>query len=191
MSFGGLSACAPLVLGGAAAGVASVAQERSIGDGFDDFASDLEIKQKYAEVELDAERRPFKDVDVTVYEGRVLLTGTAVSDQDRNEAKKLAWTASHVAEVIDEIVVGPKTTRSQGLNDGWIDSKLRAKLTADRKVKALNYEIAVSQGAVYVLGLARSQEELDRLTDYARTLRGVRKVVSHVQFVTDPDRRLR
>ena len=40
-------------------------------------------------------------------------------------------------------------------------------------------------GVVYFLGVARSQEELDKVLTLARQMEGVRKVVNHV-FIKSP-----
>jgi osmotically-inducible protein OsmY len=41
-------------------------------------------------------------------------------------------------------------------------------------------------GTVYLLGLARDQSELERVTLHARTIPGVKKVVSYVDLKTVP-----
>ncbi|MFN3401475.1 MAG: BON domain-containing protein [Ferrovibrio sp.] len=44
-------------------------------------------------------------------------------------------------------------------------------------------------GTVYLIGLAQNDAEIVKVTDHARTIKGVRKVVSHVWLKTDPRRR--
>ncbi|MEL7029402.1 MAG: BON domain-containing protein [Pseudomonadota bacterium] len=183
-----LSGCIPVLLaGGAAAGAGAVAQERSVGDGVDDVTTDADIKLLF----LEQTDHDYSDVDITVYEGRVLLTGTARTDEARGQAAKVAWSASNVSEVLNELKVGDKTKFTSGSNDAWIEARLRSALLTDEDVTSINYEIAVSQGEVYLLGLAETGPELDRVTNHARTIRGVVKVVSHVQFPDDPSRKMR
>lgn len=177
--------CVPILVGAGAAGAAgAIAQERSVGDGADDVVTDADVKVLF----LNQTDHDYSDVDITVYEGRVLLTGTARSDDARAEAAKLAWSASGVAEVLNELAVGDKTKFTTGSNDAWIEARLRSNLVADEEIAGINYEIAVSQGEIYLLGVAAGDAELERVTQHARTLRGVKKVISHVQFKDDPSR---
>ena len=85
-----------------------------------------------------------------------------------------------MTEVIDEVFVGDGTGFGQGVEDARIDQVLRARLIGDKDVVSSDYKIAVSNAVVYLLGVARSQAELDRAVELARTTAGVEKVVSHV-----------
>ena len=184
----GLAACGPLLLGGADVATGSrIEQERSVGDGLDDGAIDMAIGRKY----FGMKGYDFSDVDINVYEARVLLTGTVHDEPARQQAAKLAWQVEDVAEVLNEIEIGRETSFIRGTNDGWIETQLRSRMTTDSAVTGVNYELAVSQGTVFILGVAQNQVELDRVVNHARVVRGVRKVVSHIQLADDPARRLR
>ncbi|MEM8985520.1 MAG: BON domain-containing protein [Pseudomonadota bacterium] len=182
-----LQACAPLAIGAGAAAVGvGVAQERSFGDGVDDIAIRTKVRSAFI-----GDPNSYPDIDVNSVEGRVLLTGTVSNDEARRQAVQLAWKVDDVAEVIDEIVVGERTSAYEGGADARIETALRSRLVADRKIPNLNYIIIVSQGAVHLMGLAADEAELSRVTEQARTVAGVKKVVSHVQFKSDPARRMR
>ena len=43
-------------------------------------------------------------------------------------------------------------------------------------------------GIIYLLGIAQNQDEINRVMEYARNLRYVRGVVSHVLLKDDPNR---
>ena len=77
---------------------------------------------------------------------------------------------------------------SQGRKDAFIDQKLETALIADTGVAAGNYRILVSQGTVYLLGVAQGPNELRRVTGQAQAIEGVNEVVSHVIYVRDPRR---
>jgi osmotically-inducible protein OsmY len=181
-----LSACsAPAVVvgGGATAGVA-VAQERTVGDAVDDATIVATVNKLWAEHDWTL----FTHLDVTVHEGRALLTGNVKTPQDRLEAVRLAWRAKGVREVINEIEVTDRGGVVNYARDGWISAQLRTKITFDETIRAINYSIETVNGVVYLMGIAQNQEELDRVTDYARNIRYVRSVVSHVWLKTDPRR---
>jgi osmotically-inducible protein OsmY len=52
----------------------------------------------------------------------------------------------------------------------------------------VNYSVVTVNGVIYLMGLAQNQDEIDRVMDYARAIRYVRDVVSHVLVKTDPRR---
>lgn len=122
------------------------------------------------------------DVSATVYDGRVLLTGHVPKEDWRDAAVKGAWQADGVKEVYNEIEVGPDTHFMDQARDTVISSRLRGDLVADTHVKSINITVRTEGGVVYVIGSARSQEELNRVTGYARNIPNVRRVVSYVRI---------
>jgi hypothetical protein len=103
------------------------------------------------------------------------------SASDREEAERIAWSARPVDEVANELVIEPRDL-GRDLNDAWIREQLRARLLADSKVRGVNYNPVVYNGAVYLLGVAQSEDELRRAAETASTVRGVTKVVSYVKM---------
>ncbi|MEL7487484.1 MAG: BON domain-containing protein, partial [Pseudomonadota bacterium] len=130
----------------------------------------------------------YSDIDITIYEGRLLLTGTMRSEDGRKRLIANAWKADNVRQVIDEIFIGDKTPIGQGLSDSRIDQAINAKLLTDRGIASADYKIAVSGGVVFVLGVARDEVALNRALNHARSTAGVKKVVSHVLYKDDPSR---
>jgi osmotically-inducible protein OsmY len=59
----------------------------------------------------------------------------------------------------------------------------------DASVRSINYSIDVVGGTVYLMGIARSQAELDRVLNHARNLPYVKQVVNYVLLKGDPRRR--
>lgn len=159
-------------------------QNRTFGGNVDDLSSDMSLKGKLFRDGM----YNYADVDITVFGGRLLLTGTMRTEQGKAHAGALAANARNVAEVVNEIGVGSRTPFRQGLSDAGIDSKLAVALLADNGVYRGNYQIAVSGGTVYLLGVAQGPNELARVTGHARSVRGVKSVVSHVIYVGDPRR---
>lgn len=101
---------------------------------------------------------------------------------------RLAWQASGVREVIDEIEVTDKTTFGDYTNDVWIANKLRSRLMFDDKVKNINYTVDAVNGTIYLMGVAQNQDELDRVIAHARDISGVKRVVNHVVLKSDSSR---
>lgn len=180
-----LSACVGAAVGaGATAGVAA-AEERGIKNAANDKGIQIAINERMLQKSMTL----FRKVSVTVYEGRVLLTGVVPTQADSDEAARIAWANERVNEVLNELQVAPSGDLIDAANDAWISSQLRFKLTGDKEVVDLNYSIETVNGVVYLLGLAQTEQEIIRVTDHARTIKGVRRVVSHVLVKTDPRRR--
>ena len=160
-------------------------QNRTLGAGIDDVGADLSMKRRlFANRDIDT-----SDVDVSVFEGRLLLAGT-VPDQATHQALLAeVRRVGGVGEVIDEVRVAEQTSMRQGAADALIDQRLGAALLTDSGIYRNNYQIVVSQGIVYLLGVAQGPNELQRVIAQAEAVPGVREVVSHGAYVGDPRRR--
>lgn len=129
-------------------------------------------------------------IDVTVNEGRVLLTGIARDMQKAKLASNLAWKAVGVKEVIDEIQVrdGESTSFKDYMSasyDYLITSKIETRLLFTKNVATFNYKITTVAGNVYVIGVAENEAELNKVIAAITKVKGVVKIVSHVIMVND------
>jgi len=158
------------------------ASSRTLSGSVEDIGSDAELKAI-----LFADRsHDYSDVDITVYEGRMMLTGTMHSEDGRRKLVENAWKADGIVQVIDEIFVGDDTPMRQGLEDSRIDSAIRLKYVTAGDLRSGNYKLSVSNGVVYILGVARDQKELDEALRKASETAGVRSVISHVVLRSFP-----
>ncbi len=180
----GLGGCTSAIVGaGAAVGVAA-AQERSVGQAVDDTTILASINHEL----LQRSEVLFRDVDVEVVEGRVLLTGNVKNPEDRVSVARIAWQTSGVREVLNELEINDQSSLRDYAKDVWITTQLKVKLLGDKDVSAINYSVDTLNGVVYLFGIAQDQKELDRVTGHARNIKGVGKVVSHVLLKEDPKR---
>jgi osmotically-inducible protein OsmY len=164
---------------GAAGGAGYAAnQERGVGGTFDDVGTKTSIQNAWLQVNPLMQR----DFDITVYQGRVLLTGMSPNPELKAQAKQTAAQVPGVRVVYDEIEVAPSEGVGQSTKDTWISTQIRSKLTFDGQVRSVNYTIETVNGSVYVIGSARSQAELDRVTEDARSVASVKRVVSYVEI---------
>lgn len=183
LSLASCSTPAMLASGGATAGVA-VAQERGPGAAIDDNAIAAGINQRW----LSYDWRIFRDVSTSISEGRVMLTGEVARQEDKDMAAKLAWEVADVRQVYNEIEVTNDGGAIDYVRDTWISTQLKTDITFDAKIRAINYDIVTVDGTVFLLGIAQDQDEIDRIMQYARNVRYVRGVVSHVLLKDDPNR---
>ncbi len=177
----GTTACAPVIVGAAATSGFIVAQERSVGNAIDDFG----IQTRMSRALYHSSETAFKQIDLEVIEGRVLMTGRVAEQDDRIEAARVAWTTAGVTEVINEIYVSDEGVNFIRPRDEWISTRLRARLIGDDEIRQINYHIQTLQGTVYLFGIAWDEAELTRATEHARTLRGVDRVISHMRLKDD------
>jgi len=171
------SGCVEAVVGGAAATGVAASQERGLGGA----AGDLQIRTEINYLWLKHDEKMYTAVGLNVHEGRVLLTGKVPTPQARVDAVRLAWQAKNVKEVINEIQVEEPGGIGEYASDAWISNQLRARLLFDVDISSINYSVVTVDGTVYLMGIARSQAELDRVTTHARDISNVRRVISYVR----------
>lgn len=173
-----LSGCVVAALGaGTAVGVATM-QEKTVGEAVDDATVSNEIKAKL----LSSEFGDFTEVDVEVSTGIVLLSGRVNTPEERIEAERIAWTSSRALDVANEVRIEPAGGWVANLNDELITARVRSRLIGSSTVRSINFNIETYDGVVYLMGLARSQEELQKAAEEASYAAGVKQVVSYIRL---------
>lgn len=181
-----VNACTPVgvaVGAGATVGVAA-AEERGVSGAAADAQIRAEVNHLWFQHDLDM----YKSVGLQIYERRVLLTGYVPTERMRDDAVRLAWQPGGVREVINEIRVEDGIGLETSARDKWITTQVKSKLMFARGVQAINYSTRTVNGTVYLLGLAQSREELDRVFEIVSNVPHVRKVISHVLLRDDARR---
>jgi osmotically-inducible protein OsmY len=176
-----LGGCPLAIVGGlGAAGGAGYAanQERGAGGTFNDFKIKTDIQSAWIHTDPALQ----KDFNVTVYQGRVLLTGNAPTPELKAQAQQLASAEPGVRTVYNEIEVAPAETAWNTAKDAWITSRVRSSLIFNSHIRSDNYTVETVDRSVYLIGSARSQAELDTATNMARYVPGVKRVVSYVEI---------
>jgi osmotically-inducible protein OsmY len=62
-------------------------------------------------------------------------------------------------------------------------------MLSDRDIHAINFTLTTVNAIVYLLGIARTEVEHQKLVEHARNVKGVKKVVSHVLLKDDRRRK--
>ncbi|MBS0186285.1 MAG: BON domain-containing protein [Proteobacteria bacterium] len=172
-----LSGCGPALVGGGAGVVDMATQDR----GVEGVLSDTEIRSKIDAAWLQKDPKLFTHIGLAVQDGYVLLTGSVLDSKTRAEAVILAWQVKGVKAVYDEIKVGEPHSFENAANDTWISTKVRASLIGANGIHSNNYSVTTFNGDVYLLGIAQNQQELRRAIQIAKSIKGVRNVVTHMQ----------
>ena len=150
--------------------------DRTAGDVIDDATIKVKITSKF----IASDESLFLDLDSTVIEGRVLLTGIVTNQEARIEAVRLVWEVVGVQEVINEIQVGQKTTIKEYANDMWITTQIKAVTTKNIGLRSLSYNFETIRGRVYVAGITSRKEQLDLVIESIKSIKGVKEIVNYV-----------
>ena len=173
-----LSGCAGTLLGGAAVvGLASV-QERSIKDAAIDMKLGLQLQKKLFTL---SKEKLFGSVDVIIIEQRVMMIGNVESQELRDLASQAAWEISpKIKDVLNEITIGEKSTIISEAKDARISLSLSGLLIGDSDISDINFNHSVSEQVIFLIGIAQDDEELNKVINHARTVKGVKKVINHI-----------
>jgi osmotically-inducible protein OsmY len=172
-----------VVMGGLAAAAGSgyaAGQERGVGGAVDDFR----IKNVVDRALLTADPKLQDRVNTTVYGGRVLLLGRVPTQTERATAERTASATPNVRGIYNELEVAPAEGMWNDAKDAWITARVRSEMVLDPNVRSVNLDIDTANGSVYLMGMARSQSELDHATRIARYVPGVKRVVSYVEVLS-------
>ena len=181
-----LTACSPVsVVTGTSATIGSLALSDG---GFDVSLSDTEMNLNISKTLSQSNYKYFTNVDVEVHEGRVLLTGHVQSDLQRLKASQIAWAIGGVQEVLNEIKVARPIAVAQVARDSIDTLKIMTSLTFDKSIFAVNYKMSVVNKHVYVIGVAQSKEEQNRVISYIRNAEGITGYTSEILLTDDPRR---
>jgi len=179
---GSLSACFPLLVGGAAVGAMVAVDRRTSGAQLEDEGIELRGGGRVRDALGNRVR-----VDITSYNRQVLLTGQAGSEQDKQAVEQLMGRVENVRAVVNEIAVaGTTPSLQQRTNDTLITGKVKASFIDAKDLHANAFKVLTERGTVYLMGLV-TQREADRATQITRTVSGVQRVVRIFEIVTEEE----
>lgn len=171
-----LSACVPIIIGGAAAGGAMAADRRTSGIYIED--ENIELK---ASKRIDDAIGEQGHVNITSYNRNVLLTGEVPNDAGKMLAETITKEITNVRKVTNELLVMPKTNISSRSNDTYLTSLVKARFLADGRFPANVVKVVTENSAVYLMGIV-SRTEAQYATEIASNTDGVTKVVKVFEY---------
>jgi len=173
-----LAGCAPLLIAGAAGGTALVvADRRSTGAQVDDEAIELKIANNIGTGYGDRVH-----VNVTSYDGIVLLTGEVPTQDLVGTIGEIARTTAKVKRVESDITVGPVASFGSRTNDSYITSKVKSLFVEANKFAANHVKVVTERQVVYLMGIVR-RDEGDAAGQIAATTSGVVRVVKLFEYI--------
>ena len=178
---GALSACAPLVVGGAVMGTLMATDRRTSGMQVEDEG--IELKGAGRIRESLGERG---HVNVASYNRQVLLTGEVPSAQDKQLVEQILSKVENVRSVVNELGVLENSTLSQRSSDALVTGKVKASMVDAQDLFANSFKVVTERGTTYLMGRV-TQREANRATDLVRSIEGVKKVVRVVEIISEEE----
>jgi len=125
-------------------------------------------------------------VNVTVYNGLVLITGEAPSQEMKALAGDIARDYHGQRKVYNELQLRGKTSIVSRTNDSIISGKIKTKLAFTKGIDSSDMKVVTEDSVVYLLGTLY-EDMADIAAEVARNTRGVRKVVKCFEYVEKPE----
>ena len=118
------------------------------------------------------------------FNSEVLLTGEVPTEAIKIEVEKVVSSMPDVRHVYNELNVSASKGYSSTVHDGYITSKLLAKVAASDGVKASQIKAVTNDGVVYIMGRMTPTQQ-SHLIDIANSTVGVTELVLLTTVVDD------
>ena len=173
-----LQGCAGLVIAGGATAGAMANDRRTSGAYVDDETIEWKIIDVlYQDEQIDEQTH----LNATSYNGIVLLTGEIPSDEMRAKIGEKIRGVRGVRPIHDETSIAAPSSMMSRSGDTWITSKVKTAMLTDDTDMGARTKVVTDKGVVYLMGIV-SPQEADKLTDIARRVGGVQKVVKVFEY---------
>lgn len=178
-----LSACVPLVVGGAAMSAMVAVDRRTSGAQLEDEGIELRGASRLRDTFGDRAH-----INITSYNRQVLLTGEVPNDAAKQQAEQAVSRVENVRTIVNELAAQGNTTLVQRSTDVLITGKVKASLVDARDLHANAFKVVTERSVVYLMGLV-TQREADRATAITRQINGVQRVVRIFEVLGDDELR--
>lgn len=178
-----LSACFPILVGGAVVGTMVAIDRRTSGVQLDD--QNIELSASSGVSNKFGER---VHVNITSYNFRVLLTGEVPTLEDKRLVEQIVTGQKNVKSVVNELAVQGNTSLSQRSNDTWLTGRVKAALLDAKDLNVNAFKVVTERGIVYLMGRV-TQREAERASEIARSISGVQKVVRVFEIISEEELR--
>jgi len=180
-SLASLSACAPLIVGGAVMTGVMVTDRRTTGTQVEDESIEIKVAS--------AVRQDLGDrvhLNVTSFNRQVLLSGEVRTAADKERAEKLASSQENVNSVVNDLAVMPVSSLTQRSKDTVISGMVKAAFVDAKDLQVNAFKVVTERGIVYLMGRVTAREA-KRATDITRGISGVTKVVRVFEEISEQE----
>ena len=145
---------------------------------WDDNKMELDIKRligKQKQIE-------HEHINVTAYNGVVLLTGEVPDQRDIDTSIDVAKSHQGSRQVINRLELAGKTNLNSRANDGWITTKVKTAIATSAPVESTRIKVVTERANVYLMGLVKP-EEADIAVEATRSVTGVVRVIKVFEYI--------
>ena len=172
-----LTACAPILIGGAVTAVALTEDRRSSGAFVDDENIEnralLKVKSRFGDQ---------VHVNITSYNRHVLLSGEASSDAVKRGVEDEVSTVPGIKRVFNEMAVGPQAGVIAVSNDTRLTTIVKTRFLEANRFQANHVKVVTEANVVFLMGIVK-RAEADAATQLASTTSGVSRVVRLFEYL--------
>jgi len=172
-----LTACVPVIVGGAAVGGSMAADRRTSGTYIEDQAIELKASKAIAD-----SLKEKVHANITSFNRQVLITGEVSDDANKKKAESLVKPIENVASIKNYLEIAKNSSLSVRTNDAYLTSKVKANFLKENKFSANYVKVVTESGTVYLLGLV-THKEADDAVEIARSIGGVKTVVKVFEYI--------
>ena len=150
-----------------------VLDDRSLKDDWSDTKINLSLRKELA-------KKDFKyllDIELTVFEGAVLLNGALPQIPLIDEVVETAWKTPGVTKVYNYLRLGEPPSLSIVNEDAAVSAKIRYELSLTKGVSSVNYKITMENGTVYLMGICEDMDELEKVVAVIKNTVSVDKII--------------
>lgn len=176
-----LSACAPLLMGGAVTSAFVATDRRTSGAQLEDQGIELRAANR-----LRDQMGERGNASITSYNRQVLLTGEVPTEQDKALVEKTVAGVDNVRSIVNELAVLGSASLTQRSADTLVTGQVKAAMVDARDISANAFKVVTSRGTVYLMGRV-TQREADRATEITRNTSGVQRVVRVLEIISEEE----
>ena len=178
---GSLTACFPVVMGGAVMGGMVATDRRTSGTVLEDQGIELRAKSRISENV--GERA---HVNVVSYNRQVLLIGEVPNAQDKQLVEKIVSQVDNVTNIVNDLAIMGNSTLGQRSSDTLVTGRVKAALVDSKDLFANAFKIVTERGTTYMMGRV-TQREAKRGTEVVSAVPGVQKVVRLLEIISEDE----
>jgi osmotically-inducible protein OsmY len=171
-----LQGCIAAAVVGTAAVGTKAQPIRAVGTQVDDGTLELRVNSALSK---DEQIKKEARINVTAYQGKVLLAGQAPNMELASRANCDGCRGT--TEVFNEVRQGQPIGLGTASSDTWITTKVRSQLLGTDQVKSSNVKVTTENGEVFLLGLVTDRE--GKAADIASRVSGVKHVTTAFTYI--------
>jgi osmotically-inducible protein OsmY len=177
----GLTACFPLLVGGAVGGALVATDRRTSGSVVEDEGIEQRAASRIRENLGDRVH-----VNVTSYNRQVLLSGEVPSAQDKQLVEQIVSRVDNVRNIVNELGVMGNASLTQRTSDSLVTGRVKAALVDAKDLFANAFKIVTERGTTYVMGRV-TEREAKRATEVISSTSGVQRVVRILDIISEDE----